>query len=376
MKTNLKSDKIISALICLFIVFIFLAGLIKTLFFPVDAIYYENRPAETVPELTADSYMDGSFQNAMDSALSDQVHMAIKAKKLYNIFDYSAAKGVISQLQKMGYGYIKYRDIYFYKDCLTHRPEGSVNQNLDFAADVINSYCAALPDTEFYVFYIEHDVDIDFESGIKSGNYEYLLSRLALGKEKIDRLEINSFEQYKELFYKTDHHWNGRGADIALKQVCALLNVTPLDASGEYIDYGRYRGTKAAGLEGYPAEDFIVELYDYPDIAISANGETLGDYGRVQQLADGTLETVSYGNVFGEDNDMLLFDTGRSGENLLVLGDSYDNALLKPLSASFSKTYGVDYRAFPDFDMSSFVYEHDIDKVLFIGALEYFTGLT
>ena len=60
-----------------------------------------------------------------------------------------------------------------------------------------------------------------------------------------------------------------------------------------------------------------------------------------------------------------------------VLGESYDNAILKLLSESFDKTYSVDLRYYEakmgrSFNFSQYLQEHNISKVLLIGNIDYF----
>lgn len=63
---------------------VLLTGLGRTLLCPKDVNYYENRPANTVAPLTAESWLDGSFQDAMETALSDQIPLAQTMKKAFN----------------------------------------------------------------------------------------------------------------------------------------------------------------------------------------------------------------------------------------------------------------------------------------------------
>ena len=153
----------------------------------------------------------------------------------------------------------------------------------------------------------------------------------------------------------------------------------PLPLAGCYSVPACYLGTRAAGVEGVPAEDFAVNLYDFPDMTITIPAGQIPDYGMQALFAAGELENVSYGSVFGVDCGELVFDTGKPGKNLLVMGDSYDNAIVKPLAASFAKTYCVDLRSYEGeigrpFDMESYLRDKEIDAVLFVGAIDYFGG--
>ena len=68
------------------------------------------------------------------------------------------------------------------------------------------------------------------------------------------------------------------------------------------------------------------------------------DYGMQDELLRGELGWVSYGGVYGGDNGEVIFDTGKDGDNILIFGNSYDNAILKLLASHFSKTYSIDLR--------------------------------
>ena len=101
------------------------------------------------------------------------------------------------------------------------------------------------------------------------------------------------------------------------------------------------------------------------------------DYGMQSLFVSGELESVSYGSIFGVDCGELVFDTGRPGKTLLVMGDSYDNAVVKALAAGFSKTYCVDLRSYAaelghPFVMADYLGEHGIDCAVFIGGVDYF----
>ena len=74
----------------------------------------------------------------------------------------------------------------------------------------------------------------------------------------------------------------------------------------------------------------------------------------------------------------MIFSTGQTGrENLLVLGESYDNAVLKLLASHFNNTSSVDLRYYEaymgkKFSFSDYVKEHGITQVLLIGNIDYF----
>ena len=63
----------------------------------------------------------------------------------------------------------------------------------------------------------------------------------------------------------------------------------------------------------------------------------------------------------------------------MILGDSYDNAILKALAAGFANTWSVDLRAYEAdsgkrFDFLPYLEEHDIDTVIFIGGVKFYSS--
>ena len=93
---------------------------------------------------------------------------------------------------------------------------------------------------------------------------------------------------------------------------------------------------------------------------------------------DRSRQDVSYGEFYGDDAGEIILDTGHvEKENILLIGESYDNAILKLLASHFNHTHSVDlrnYRALlgKDFQLSSYLEENHITKVLLIGNVDYF----
>ncbi len=367
--------QICAAALCLLFL---LAGLARALLSPETEIAYENRPARRWPAFSALAFLRGDYQAAAEDALADQIPEASRMKKLYNIYDTSLALPLIRFLGRDG-GYVGFRDICFFHDMLVVRPIPLAEKAaaLEESARKISAWAAVSPGTDFYVYYIETDRDLNLETGEKSGLFDCLAAALSLPAGHAERLRVDSFDDYRRDFFKTDHHWNAAGSYRGYAELCALLKVEPLPQPDRYTVPACYRGTRAAGVEGVPAEDFAVNLYDCPDMTVTIPAGQIPDYGMQALFVSGELENVSYGSVFGVDCGELVFDTGTPGKNLLVMGDSYDNAIVKPLAASFAKTCCVDLRSYASelgrpFVMAEFLREHDIDAVLFVGGIDYF----
>lgn len=238
----------------------------------------------------------------MEDALADQIPEASRMKKLYNLYDTSLALPLIRFSGRDG-GYVGFRDICFLKDMLVVRPVPLPEKEaaLKESARRISAWAAASPGTDFHVYYIETDRDVNLETGEKTGLYDCLAAALSLPAGHVEGLRTDSFADYRRDFFKTDHHWNADGSYRGYSEICRLLGLAPLPLAGRYSVPACYRGTRAAGVEGVPAEDFAVNLFDCPEMTVTIPAGPIPDYGMQALFVAGELESVSYGSVFGVD---------------------------------------------------------------------------
>lgn len=368
------------------ILLVLVLGLGKTLFFPKDINFYENRYAEKVAPFSLSGWLDGSFQTQMDAALSDQVNLAQTYKKIYNRLSFRALWSALKPLaDSMGRRYVHFQGHMLYgTDTLvygtSHLPW--IQGALDARIEHYNKVFTAYPDTEFYVYYIEKDTDINFETGEKAGVYEYLRDGLELPQDRMARFRTDSFADFSKYFYATDHHWNLDGSYKAYGELLELLGVDePALEPLEQIEVGTFSGSKGkgAGLEDF-TEPFRAYRFAYPPMKISVLGESVNDYGNQEAFFNGTAWGINldYGNFYGGDAPELCFSTDREErDNLLVIGESFDNAVLKLLASHFNNTYSIDLRYYEHFAgkpfaFSAYLAEHGISKVLLIGNVDYF----
>lgn len=386
---NLKGDssKIINLLFIVFTLFWLAAGLARTLLFPKDINYLENRPANKIEAFSASAYLESSFQDSIENALPDQVFFAQRMKNAYNQADSFLLQRMLrSFILAFRDRYIPYHGEWIFQEeyllYSLHRLRLG-DTRYDANLQSYNAGFAANPGVEFYLYYIETDLDVNLMTGEKSGVYEYILKNLDLPEDHVGRLKVDNFEDYSRYFLKTDHHWCYRGSYQGYTEILQMLapKEAPLRPL-ETVPLGTSSGSKAEGVGIYGFEEsFAAYRFAFPDMTITINGQPAEDYGSQSawlQRADKGLSATAaddlrYGSFYGSDSGEVVFDTGRAGrENLLILGDSYDNAIIKLLASHFGCTYAVDQRYYEaengvPFDLSEYIKAHDITKVLAVG---------
>lgn len=378
------TKKVLNGLFLGLILLLLLAGLIATLLFPHDINTYENRYAEKVTPFSVRAFLDGSFQDSMDKALADQVQFAQIYKKIYNTGSSALLQGLVSPvLDAAPDRYVTFMGLRIFGGShLTYwtRYLTTMTDALDQRAANYAEITAAHPETEFYLYYIEKDTDIDFETGEKTGVYEYLQQKLPLPEGRTACFRVDSFADYSTRFYRTDHHWNHVGSHLAYTEVLQLLGVeeAPLQPL-ETVTLGTFAGSKSASIGAdLFTESFSAYRFAFPDMTATINGVPAEDYGSQDAFLNGTLSGASYGGFYGGDMGEIILDSGTEGRgNLLVIGESYDNAILKLLASHFDCTYSVDLRYYEAymgsyFRLGDYLAAHNIDRVLLIGNMDYF----
>ena len=373
----------------LFVIAFFLILVIstaRTLFYPTDYNMYENRYANklSVPSLAA--VLDGSFQSNVEDSLNDQIPFSQLMKKGYNFLTKNIINPIISRISDDNKIYLRFFGMNLFDEHLVYEKSDfdTLKDALDIKADNYNVLIEANPDVMFYAYFIEKDTEINFLTGEKTASARYLLSQLDIPESNSGIFEINNYAEFSKYFYKTDHHWNHMGSYEGYRQLVSLLceDGHPMMYDSEITVFDGFRGSKAIRTGSRLVKDqFCAYSFLFPEYVITANGIEVSDYGMQQEFFEAdNIKTITYGDFYGFDAGEVIFDNGNNtGENILLIGESFDNAILKLLASHFDKTFSVDLRNYEyymgrEFDFNQYLKDNEIDKVLFIGNNDFWTG--
>lgn len=361
-----------------------LIGLGRTLFFPTNINDYENRYAKKIETPTLTTINGNIFQNSVESALADQIPYAQNAKHIYNVSTSAYLNSILFPiLRNVNGSYVPYNNLFIFEEQLVFPPMklDELTPLLDKKANSLNKTFKKHSDIEFFIYYIEKDTDIDFETDKKLGGREYLFDKMDLPKTNLACYEINNYDTFRTYFYKTDHHWNNKGSYSAYTDLLKFLDIReePLKPIEE-VSIGYFSGAKAATVGATNiTEEFIAYKFKFPAMSVSIDGMSVVDYGQEDVFYnEDYFNELSYGAFYGADNGEVVISTGNSEkENILLIGDSFDNAIIKLLATHYNNTYAVDLRNYEHFneqpfDFSAYIEKNEIDKVLIIGNIDYF----
>lgn len=378
--------KINKIFIC-FLVFILVLCMTITFISPISINVYENRSAQKMPLPNIETFINNEFQNEVEAAAADQLPLSSRLKKAYNMLNsFYIVKTSRPFVQANPNKYFKYKTINFFgPNQLVYDPIllDDVKADLDKKIDNLNNVFANNSNVDFNTYFIEKDTDLNLETNQKQGLKEYVFAGLNLPDDQKMSFNINNIEEFRNYFYLTDHHWNYKGSYKAYCELIAKLKPgdKTLTPNKTVLVSNNYSGSKNSVLgHNFFKEDFYAYEFSFPTMSITLNGKPVNDYGAQSQFLDGSRSEISYGMFYGGDDGEIIFNTHDSSkENILIIGESFDNAILKLLATHYNTTYSIDLRSYEtymqkEFDIKSYISEHNIDCVLLIGNINYFVS--
>ena len=256
------------------------------------------------------------------------------------------------------------------------------------------------PDLKFYVYYVSQAFDMPWwESyiGTKTADHYQEILDAVPSYVKCSHLVYRDLDDYMEIHYKTDHHWNHRGAKRGYEDIYAMMSkdfpmgnlLVPVSENhvSETYDfvylgsYGRGLGELYSG--GY--DPFSFYEYDYPEETYAVlNSET---HEEIEVVCMGIYDEYREGNInknigtdhyitmyhiaigvdgvrYAEQYPYIIRNAEGNGRNLLICGDSYNRAMRDLLASNFSTLVYVDYRILKDNPIDYLIKRYNIDTLL------------
>jgi len=206
-----------------------------------------------------------------------------------------------------------------------------------------------------------------------------------------DFFEVYSLKDYLKYYSRTDHHWTYEGAyqgysDI-VKEVFDEEPVTITNdlCFSQFKFYGSYSRSVANAIE-VDFDPVCTYTYDYNPLSITIDGSIVDTYGGLNEYQKDLenlygLYVSHYARMFTGANVTLDIDSGFIDKpNILLIGNSFTGPIRLPLSyhAHHLYYYSLEYlvASQPDFDLSAFIQEKEIDQIILVYQLDAIRGKT
>ena len=174
------------------------------------------------------------------------------------------------------------------------------------------------------------------------------------------------------LYFRTDHHWNGRGAYYAYEAFCKTKGIEPYTLEKrELKEFGDFLGTMYQNNgrdENLLPADTVEAFLPVSESATMKFTKTDGstyDWPIIKDVSD-WASGAKYNTFAASDNPITEFTNPdvTDGSVLIVVKESFGNALLPYLVDHYSKIYEIDYRYWKG-NLVSFAEEVGADDMLF-----------
>lgn len=254
-------------------------------------------------------------------------------------------------------------------------------------AEVVNRYRSLLsPDIRVYGMPIPSAIAFYCPekarkwTGDEGKAVAYLLNQLAEGVIPVPIVDTLKAHSNEPIYSRTDHHWAPLGAYYAARELASAAQVPFRDLSSyDTITIRNYVGTmyrfsRVAAVK-YAPEEFV--YYKPRDIAYTTTitRYLLGRDGSVVGAKEPEESPFFYDFSDGSSGAYLTFMHGdsnntqvrtatKNGRRLLILKDSFGNALPGYLFYSFEEIHVVDSRYFPD-NILDYIQKNQITDVVF-----------
>lgn len=180
------------------------------------------------------------------------------------------------------------------------------------------------------------------------------------------------------LYFRTDFHWNGRGAYYAYESFCQAKGIEPIPLEDrKEVQFDNFLGQLYWGSSRKDpilgdAPDTVYAYYPASENATmeytDKNGSTVP--WKIISDVSGWASSTKYSTFAGADNPVSRFQNPdvTDGSVCVIVKESYGNALLPYLVDHYSTVYEIDYRYWKG-DLAAFALENHATDLIFANNL-------
>ena len=338
-----------------------------------------------------------NLSNDLDNVLSDQFIFRDNILKIYHSFKYFSSRilNPHNYLEAVDKGVINIGDDYLINNVYTNDYYKYVVEYASSRAYNIKELKDKYKDIDVYVYKPTRLEEKDYlytdiaNSPLLKAEEDFIKN---LGEDVTYKaMELKSIEDYKNIYYRSDIHYNIEGSYRAYKDIIEMIQEKyylkdALDIKDkiiyEYDFYGHYGNI----LGNITTPD---HLEDY-DLGIDESQYTYLEEGKITKISDKKNNYKENNTIYSAYDDYFLDNDGlrifRNNEiydptkavyiprkpNILIFADSYINPIAEWLAIHFDNTVIIDLRNIEDFKLEEYIKEYNIDIIL---VYQYYENL-
>ncbi|WP_101773600.1 DHHW family protein [Peptostreptococcus faecalis] len=334
----------------------------------------ENRELQQKPGISTSEILSGDYSKDYSKYLSDQFPNRTGFIKLKAKFDLALGNKEINGV------YIG-KDGYLIEGFKKSDKESTISK-----VESINSFAAANPKIKFSFMLVPNKVEIYKNlmpnNAPVDSQSEYISEVKSLLSDKVKLVNptksLNSLKNNDNIYFKTDHHWTVDGAYIAYSDYCKAMDLQAADLSNTFnksLATDKYYGSLyyKNGAQIGKAEDLYLYLQQGNNPLIVKYYDTKK---KVPSLYDvSKLEGRDPYEVFtgGNHTQIKIRTNVETDKKLLLIKDSYANAMLPFLVNNYAEINVIDLRYFSG-SLKEVLNNNDVTDVLILNGVNTFNS--
>lgn len=321
----------------------------------------ENRTLSKMPDFSWSALVDGSYTSKLEKYLEDQFPLRDGWMGLKNRYEYLLGKR-------------EFHGVYLCGDRLIHKIEDAsrAEQNIAYLQKLTE-----LTDIPVYLGLIPTAAEVyrdQLPAGAENFDQAAYLEKV---RESVPDAVWVDMEKWMDgasdmsLFYRTDHHWTSAGAWHGYAALMEAMG-EPFEPLGtpETVSDDFYGTLYSSSGVHWLAPDTIERYVSGEGVTVEnfEKGETHGLY------VDSFLgEKDKYASFLGGNTPLYIIRNpeAASGEKLLVVRDSYSDAMAPFLSQYFAEIHLVDLRYYRT-SVAEYARENGMDQIFVCYSVENF----
>ena len=321
----------------------------------------ENRTLSSMPDFSWSALVDGSYTSKLEKYLEDQFPLRDGWMGLKNRYEYLLGKR-------------EFHGVYLCGDRLIHKIEDAsrAEQNIAYLQKLTE-----LTDVPVYLGLIPTAAEVyrdQLPAGAENFDQAAYLEKV---RESVPDAVWVDMEKWMDgasgvsLFYRTDHHWTSAGAWHGYAALMEAMG-EPFEPLGtpETVSENFYGTLYSSSGVHWLAPDTIERYVSGESVTVEnfEKGETHGLY------VDSFLEEKDkYASFLGGNTPLYIIrnPAAASEEKLLVVRDSYSDAMAPFLSQYFAEIHLVDLRYYRT-SVVEYARENGMDRIFVCYSVENF----
>ncbi len=354
------------------------------------SVLSENREPQAMPAFSAKSALNGTFEAQFDQYVNDNTAFRSKLMKIsdklrsHTGFIPDGVGRIISTTADIGTGESREERLVVYNGSIMEMFEAHPETEEKYATALKTIRAALPPDTDMYSVIIPTLLEFTPSdlSAAQDSQQKAISSVYGMLGDGIKPVDVYSklgkaAETEGYLYFRTDHHWTQDGSYCGYDAFMRAQGMEPAAKdSYERKSNGSFFGSlylKAKSQLGGGQPDDECFFYDSSangNIDITMRAEDGAEYGAHSPVFH--LDHSDYGVFFGGDNPLMDIKNNAKpdGETLLIIKDSYANAMIPWLINDYGRVIVVDPRSFHPTEFGSsfnkLIKEYGITKVAVI----------